>query len=232
MDQVRQAVFRSLLRHREERRDADAAGEDSHRPRGIVVEHQHAIWAVQAQARAGGRRSEDVLEGGVAYAGGDHQLQLVGRGGEAEIAARAEAVVFLRLDEREQRTLAPLEFESRRPLQGERHRPLGDRLPPQQARFADRHRRSRRRPEGYCWKCVFVFPEDLSRVRAEAAPFSFHVFSSITSPRKLSSIVTSSGSLRKIWNSFASGKLRKCISTLFLRMRSRTSFGSRGRKAM
>src|SRR6185436_17727624 len=71
-----------------------------------------------------------------------------------------------------------------------------------------------------------------SRVNAEAEPLPCHCFSSITSPRKLSSMVTSSGSLRKIWNSLASGKLRKCISTLLFWMRLRTSSGFCARKAM
>src|SRR4029079_7315420 len=71
-----------------------------------------------------------------------------------------------------------------------------------------------------------------SSVNAEAEPLPFHCFSSITSPRKLSSMVTSSGSLRKIWNSRASGKLRKCISTFLFWMRLRTSSGFCARMAM
>src|SRR3970282_873826 len=71
----------------------------------------------------------------------------------------------------------------------------------------------------------------LSRDTEDAAPLPFQLFSSITSPRKLSSIVTSSGSLRKIWKSFDSGKLRKCISTLCAWMRLRTSRGARARTA-
>src|SRR5688500_12036133 len=78
--------------------------------------------------------------------------------------------------------------------------------------------------------CFLALPA--SRVTADAEPLPFHCFSSTTSPRKLSSIVTSSGSLRKIWKSFASGKLRKCISTLCFWMRSRTSCGSLARKAI
>src|SRR6185503_19532664 len=80
--------------------------------------------------------------------------------------------------------------------------------------------------------CLRAFPPGASSVTAEAEPSPFHFFGSTTSPRKLSSIVTSSGSLRKIWNSFASGKLRKCISTLRFWMRLRTSSGSLARKAM
>src|SRR6185295_10471113 len=46
-------------------------------------------------------------------------------------------------------------------------------------------------------------------------PLPWNFDSSTTSPRKFSSMVTSSGSLRKIWNSLASGKLRTCRATLF-----------------
>jgi hypothetical protein len=56
---------------------------------------------------------------------------------------------------------------------------------------------------------VFL-PADFFSVIAEAEPLPFQAFGSIFSPRKLSSMVTSSGSLRKIWKSggSASGKLR------------------------
>src|SRR5213078_2902756 len=78
-----------------------------------------------------------------------------------------------------------------------------------------------------CWIEV-LRPADLRSVIAEDEPLPFQASGSMRSPRKLSSIVTSSGSLRKIWKSggWASGKLRKCISTLLFWMRPRTASAS------
>jgi hypothetical protein len=61
-----------------------------------------------------------------------------------------------------------------------------------------------------CAAILVLFPLPFFSVIAVAEPLPFHCSSLIFSPRKLSSIVTSSGSLRKIWKSggFASGKAR------------------------
>ena len=72
--------------HAADRCDADAAGEEDGGDGVLFVEGEFAPGALEREFGTEGDGFEGALEGGVAHAGGDHEVVFVGSAGEGEAA--------------------------------------------------------------------------------------------------------------------------------------------------